>query len=314
MFYFIINPASKTGLGKRLWTDLKAILDKQEIAYEYYFTKRQFHATNLIHEILAKEGEKHIVLLGGDGTLNEAINGLDHYENTTLSYIPSGSGNDFARSIHLKKNPEAILASLLSLPTVEYFDQAVSKVPLKDQPADTPYTDGRRFCISCGIGFDASICYEALHSPMKYVLNKLKLGKLTYVLIALKQIASYPLEDADVIIDGIETRHYRKIFFLAGMIQPYEGGGFCMTPLADAKDGKLSVAVYHSLPKSIALFMLPRILFGLQKHSKSFDTFSCSRIEVHTKAPLVVHTDGEYAGTTNTLEMEVLPEKIAFMR
>ena len=314
MYYFIINPASKSGLGKRLWADLKHELDVRKIAYEYYFTKRQFHATKLVQEILNKEGKKHIVVIGGDGSLNEAANGFDSYKDATLSYIPSGSGNDFARSIHLSKNPKELLVSILTNDTPAHYDQGLCTVTPLTDTKDSYFINGRKFTISCGIGFDAAICYEALNSKIKNILNKLKLGKLTYVFIALKQIMTYPLTDAQVLIDGVETKNYPRIFFIAGMNQPYEGGGFRMSPYAVPTDGKLSVAVYYNMSKGKALLMLLAIILGIQSHFKGFDTFDCETIEIKTSTPLIVHTDGEYAGTTNQVTFSILPEQITYQR
>lgn len=315
MFYFIINPTSKTGLGKKLWEKLRKTLDEKNVPYAFYYTKRQYHTPSLIQEILEKEGEKHIVVIGGDGSLNEAVNGFTSYKDATLSYIPSGSGNDFARSIGLSKDPQALLNSLITAPSTKYYDQGICHLPDGCLPDKYPFKKGRKFCISCGMGFDASICYEALHSKLKYFLNKIKLGKLTYGLLAIKQIATCPLVDMDITVDGKEVKHFKNVFFLAGMVQPYEGGGFRMTHEADATDGKISVAIYHSMPKIVAvLIMLPRIMLGLQNGSKSFDTFSCQHISVQTSQPVIVHTDGEYAGKSAIVEMGSLPEKIAFYR
>lgn len=312
MYYFIINPASKSGLGKNLWETLKKRLDEKKISYQYYFTKRPFHATKLVTEILQKEGIKHIIVIGGDGSLNEAANGFDSYRDATLSYIPSGSGNDFARSIHLSKNPKELLSSILTSDTPAHFDQGLCL--LSKDSKDSLFPNGRKFTISCGIGFDAAICYEALNSRLKTLLNKIKLGKLTYALIALKQIISYPLTDAEVIIDGGDKKSYSNIFFIAGMNQPYEGGGFKMAPSALPNDGKLSVAVYYNMNKVKALCMLPAILLGIQSHFKGFDTFDCTQVQIKTSKPLVIHTDGEYAGTSSEVNFSIFPEQITYLR
>lgn len=314
MYYFIINPASKSGQGKRLWTDLRAELDKHEVAYQYYFTKKQFHATTLVREILLLEGKKHIIVIGGDGTLNEAANGFDSYEDATLSYIPSGSGNDFARSIHLSKDPHELLSSILTNDTPAHYDQGLCVVTPPNEENDSLFRNGRKFTISCGIGFDAAICYEALHSNLKKALNKVKLGKLTYGLIACKQILSYKLTDAQVLIDGHTIKKYPRIFFIAGMNQPYEGGGFRMSPSAIPTDGKLSIAIFYNMPKLKAILMLPLVLLGLQSHFKGYETFDCETIEIKTAAPLIVHTDGEYAGVTNQMTLSILPEQITYLR
>ncbi|MDK2809119.1 MAG: hypothetical protein PWP24_1856 [Clostridiales bacterium] len=313
MYYFIINPTSKSGLGKQIWSQLKTMLDRQEIDYEFYYSKYPFHATKLVREILSYEGEKHIVVIGGDGTLNEAANGFTSYDNASLSYIPSGSGNDFAKALHLVGSPLSLLSSILTSDSISHYDQGVCELP-KAAQTDDPFVGNRRFVISAGIGFDASICYEALHSRMKGWLNRIGLGKLTYVLIALKQIAACPLVDATVTIDGKELRTYRRIFFIAAMNQPFEGGGFRMVPSTNATDGKLSVAVFYNLSKPRALMMLPLVLFGTHTNKKGFDSFTCKTVKIETRQPLTIHTDGEYAGTSDTVSFSIHPESIRYLR
>lgn len=314
MYYFIINPASKSGLGKSLWTGLKTELDRQEIDYRYYFTKRQLQAFTLVQEILCLEGEKHIVVIGGDGTLNEVVNGFDSYENATLSYIPAGSGNDFARGIGLSKNPYKLLASLLEARTPILYDQGLCLTNHPPDSAENIFKNGRRFAISSGIGFDAAICYETVDSKLKPLLNKMKLGKLTYVLIALKQIRSCQLVDAEVLIDGTHKKLYPNIFFIAGMNQPFEGGGFRMSPFTDSQDRKLSVAVFYNMSKFKALMMLPCVLFGWQTHFQGYETFDCQTLEIKTHAPMPVHTDGECAGIVKHLTLSVLPQPIHYLK
>ncbi|MFA9465460.1 MAG: diacylglycerol kinase family protein [Velocimicrobium sp.] len=314
MYYFIINPTSKSGLGKHLWYDLKTEMDQHKIAYQYYFTKRQFHATKLIEEILQLNGEKHIIIVGGDGTLNEAANGFHSYENASISFIPSGSGNDFAKGIHLSKNPMYLLTSILTSDTPSHYDQGLCHVSSTKSAPNSLNSNERKFLISAGIGFDASICYEALNSKIKNFLNKIKLGKLTYVLIALKQVINYTLTDAQVQIDGVITKNYPRIFFIAAMNQPFEGGGFKMAPRAVATDGKLSIAVFYNMSKLKAILILPLVIFGMHTHAKGFETFDCETIDIKTNVPLVVHTDGEYAGLTDHLTFSILPEQITYLR
>ncbi|MEG2440708.1 MAG: diacylglycerol kinase family protein [Acetivibrio sp.] len=305
MYYFIINPASKSGLGKKIWSELESILIKKQIVYKFYYTKGPFHAAALVREILQFSGEKHIVVVGGDGTLNEAANGFSSYEGVTLTYIPSGSGNDFARGIGISGSASSLLTHLLESPVTKYYDQGICRIP-KSQT-------NRKFTISCGIGFDAVICWEALHSPLKKVLNKMHLGKLTYLGIALKQLFLYKEEDVTLLIDENIRRKFTKVLFIAAMNQPYEGGGFKMVKETNSQDGLLSIAVFHNMSKAKALFMLLFIVLGLQNHVKGFETFSCRSLEVHTKTPQIVHTDGEYAGTTRCLHIEMDALKIKYL-
>ena len=97
MYYFIINPKSKTGKGLKIWYSVKDKLDELHISYKYYFTHYEFHSTKIAEDICRKnKGMKKIVVLGGDGTINEVINGIRSYEDVMLGYLPTGSSNDFS--------------------------------------------------------------------------------------------------------------------------------------------------------------------------------------------------------------------------
>ena len=109
MYNFIVNPNARSGLGQSVWKELEAILRKDNIEYQVCYTKYQKHATSIVREITS-DGEDHtIVALGGDGTVNEVVNGIVHLDKTILGYIPIGSSNDFARGLELPTNPEDAL-------------------------------------------------------------------------------------------------------------------------------------------------------------------------------------------------------------
>ena len=175
MYYFIVNPKSRTGHGEKIWAEIQKKLQKEKIPYHSFSTEYAGHAKTIAEKItqnLTVPG--NLVVLGGDGTLNEVLEGIKHLNKVYLYYIPTGSGNDFARGMGIPYEP------------LRAFD--LLKANSRTVPIDLGIlqTDGksRRFAVSAGIGFDAAICHEALTSPLKAFLNRLHLGKLTYLLIA----------------------------------------------------------------------------------------------------------------------------------
>ena len=104
MYLFIVNPNSRSGLGRKVWNEVEVVLKEQNIDYQVFFTKYQRHAIQIV-ESLTSDGQEHtLVVLGGDGTIGEVLTGIVHPEKITLGYIPIGSGNDFARAAHLSKS------------------------------------------------------------------------------------------------------------------------------------------------------------------------------------------------------------------
>ena len=109
MYYFIVNPASKTGVGAKYWNRVEKVLKERNIAYQVRFSKAAGQVEEIVRKLIKETKEKliHLVILGGDGTVNEAVQGIEDFEKVNLSYIPTGSSNDLARDMGISKNPEA---------------------------------------------------------------------------------------------------------------------------------------------------------------------------------------------------------------
>ena len=114
MYTFIANPNARSGRGILLWKQIEKILQEKEIEYKVLFTKYQHHATRLVHDLTSDSASHTIVVLGGDGTLNEVIDGIVYLDKVTLGYIPLGSGNDFARGLGLPTDIHGALEQILA--------------------------------------------------------------------------------------------------------------------------------------------------------------------------------------------------------
>ena len=285
-YYFIVNPHSKTGKGRLIWQkQLRPFLESSRKHWKVFYTRYSGHCTQIVRQLTKNPSSPiTLVILGGDGTLNEALNGIEAFDKVTLSYIPTGSSNDFARGMHIKGKPLDILHNILYKKHDYYLDFGVVKAPGK-QP--------KRFIVSSGIGFDAYVTDEALHSPIKNVLNAVRLGKLTYALIAIQQIIRIPLQTADITLDDHTHLRFKRFYFASGHNLPYEGGGFKFTPAARPDDGRLNICVVHSLPKLLIPALLPTAFWGGHLRFTGVESFRCKKMHVTLKNPYPVHTDGE---------------------
>ena len=304
MYHFLINPKSSSGRGIRFWWIVKNELDKREIAYSAVFTKHTGHATELIRQICAEvEGIKNIVVLGGDGTMNEVINGIDDYSKVLLGYIPSGSSNDLARSLKIPKDPIEALNNILKPVRFQYLDLGLITFPGSD-------TAPRKFTCSSGIGYDANVCYEVQASPLKKRLNRIGAGKFVYITIAVKQLLSLKHLKAVVTVDGIKKDTYDQVFLVSNMIHKYEGGGLLMAPHADPCDGKLSITLVHGLSIPKAFLLLPTIFTGTHIKHKGVESFHCKDIEIIMDCDTAVHTDGETPAICKHIKVTCIPGQI----
>lgn len=300
MYHFIVNPAARSGLGKRIWDETEKILHKRGLPYEVHFTRYQTHGTKIARQITADDQEHTLVVLGGDGTVNEVINGIVHLSRTTLGYIPIGSSNDFARGLRLPKDPLLALERILSPASARPVRIGCVRCGGKD----------RRFAVSTGIGFDAAVCHQVMVSPLKKFLNQIHLGKLTYAGVALHLLLLMRPRSMQVILDGKPLPVRENVFFAAAMNLPYEGGGFKFCPKADCRDRKLDIILVSGISRWKALLLLPTAFAGLHTRFRGISIFTCRRAEFISEIPLPVHADGEPIFRQNHMSVRLEEETL----
>ncbi|MDC7286488.1 diacylglycerol kinase family lipid kinase [Blautia schinkii] len=298
MYYFIVNPNSRSGAGRNIWNMLRSELAVRKITYKAYLTEYVGHATKLAHEISTKgtvEEPAYLITVGGDGTIHEVLTGIQDFDSVIFGYIPTGSGNDFCRGMGLLQDPLKALNCVLRKERI--------------QSMDVPYINinnrHHRFGISMGIGYDASVCQEVLASPAKKILNRLGLGKLIYLAVALKQLIFVNPTPMTLYLDGGRRRTYKKVYFTAVMNQKYEGGGFMFCPKAKSNDGILDVIVVEGMSKAKVLCCLPTAFFGRHIHFKGVHIMRCKSIEINSAIPLAIHKDGESGGIRSEISVSV---------
>ena len=119
MYYIIVNPASKSGKGIKIWSQIQPVLDGSEIKYRVFFSREAGHVIRLVQELsasLLKSAQSSVlklIILGGDGTLNEALQGISDFDRVQVGYIPTGSSNDMARDLKFPSDPALILKRIL---------------------------------------------------------------------------------------------------------------------------------------------------------------------------------------------------------
>ena len=315
MYYFIVNPASKTGVGAKYWTRVEKVLKDKKVAYQVRFSKAAGQVEEIVRELTSKSLKEtlHLVILGGDGTVNEAIQGIKDFKKVIFSYIPTGSSNDLARDMGISKNPEEALDSILKSEKEIYMDMGLvhyDKAYQKDKEVQVP---DRRFMVGCGIGFDAAVCEEVGRSKLKVLLNKLKLGKLVYLGIALKQIIQSEMIDGKVILDDAKEFVFEKMFLAATMVHHYQGGGFNFCPNAKSDDGLVDMCVVSDVKKLKLLRILPTAYDGKHVRFKEVHMLRAKKAVIETNKPMWVQTDGEVKTMASKITVMDLGEKVHFI-
>ena len=301
---FIVNPASKTGRGIEIWKEVETVLKSSGIEYEVFFTKRIGHGTELAKKLTEGPGEHMIVAHGGDGTVNEVVNGFVRIKDTVFGYIPTGSGNDLAGGLGLSTDPMTSIEHILE--NKSHLQMNVGVVEVEGMK--------RRFAASSGMGWDAAICHEVAVSKLKKFLNKIKLGKLSYVAIAVKQIFAFKTAPMEVQIDGKEPMKFNSNFFSAVMNSPYEGGRVMMCPAASWSDDLLDICIVDNVPKLKLLLVIPLAYKGWHKFFKGVHIKRGEKMTLRSSKPLPMHVDGENFGYHTEATMYLEKEKLRVIR
>ncbi|MDL2295683.1 diacylglycerol kinase family lipid kinase [Lachnospiraceae bacterium OttesenSCG-928-E19] len=283
MYTFIVNPHSRSGKGMKTWKVVESILKEEKKLYEVHFTKYQNHATSITKELTSDEAEHKIVVLGGDGTINEVVNGIRDLSKVILGYIPTGSSNDFSRAQKIPKDPREALRNIFDEKYIRSIDIGVMNYPKKR----------RRFVVSAGIGFDAAVCHQAVISKMKVLLNRIKLGKLTYVGIALNRLIYSTPTQLTLTVDNKDPIVFENTLFAATMNHCYEGGGIQFSPKARPDDKLLDIVIVNNVSLPKILLLLPLAFFGKHTFAKEVHIHTCHTAIIETARSLPVHCDGE---------------------
>lgn len=304
MYYFIVNPNSRLGRGIVIWKRLERTLKISKVEYEAYLTKKPGDARIFARRLT--EGCKEsmtIIAVGGDGTVNEILDGLSFSSSITLGYIPAGSGNDLARSLKLPKSPHRCLKKILHPQHYKLMDYGV-----------LTYGDDeishRRFMVSAGIGMDAAVCHNILYSKAKWLFHKLPIGNFAYVVIGLKQWALAKPSKGYILLNGVQKIEFNHAFFISVHIHPYEGGGFKFAPDASFEDGKLSLCVMNHRKKRKLLPVMLNSLMGRKSLDKGIRFYTCEEVMIHMDRPMAVHVDGESCYCQYDVQLRCIGKKL----
>lgn len=324
MIHFIINPAGASGNTKRIWKKLEPDVLKSGIPYNVHWSSPDHQVPRIAEELTAGEETVRIVVIGGDGTINETINGFRRFHGVEFACIPCGSGNDLARDLELPKDLHELMARILECRPRRSMDIGrLTYHNISERIADFDHTvnrvisdgeESRLFAVSTGIGFDAETCAEILKSRWKYVLNKLRLGKMVYLVLALKLIFAHRLFRCEMRKKDGRVLVFDRCMFAAFMNHRFEGGGFMFCPDASFEDGQIDVCTVHDGSSWRFLKVIPKCFSGGHVKHKDLATLDRSEsFEVRTAYPVWVHTDGEVTCRSSHISVETIAEKLTLL-
>lgn len=315
MIHIIVNPAGAG--GKTLKYFRKSILPLfADSNYEIHFSSKTKGVSEIVSSLtdtaaIGEDSFVNLVIVGGDGTMNDVVNGIRDFKHTRVGLIPAGSGNDLARGMELPSNINEIVSRIRREKTYRQID--IGETVLHDRDVTM------RFIVSSGIGFDAEACHMAQNAPMKSILNRLSLGKLVYIYEAVKLIFTWKSVPAVLTFaprkdEGELVQKQDRFVFTAAMNHRYEGGGFMMCPQASGDDGKLDFCIVHDLTVTGFFRFFPLALKGRHvKHKECVGQARRTSLRIQTDRPLRVHCDGETKYTSKDVEMKIAQYRLNSM-
>lgn len=307
MYHFIVNVHGSSGKAFLKWNKIRALLKTKKIEFKVHVPQRVGHAMQIAKEVSSlNESDIKIVVVGGDGTINEVLNGITDFSRVKMGLIPTGSGNDFTRGMKLPRhNPKKALNIILNSKGDKKIDLGRSTV--------LSTNDSRIFGISSGFGLDAIVGTGINESKIKKILNYVHLGKLSYALLTVQTLFTMRTYSVSLKFDDDQPVQFNKLIFLAAMNFKAEGGGVPMCPKAKGDDGQLSICLAAGVPKILTFFKFPLLCLGLHGRSKGFYLRNCTSLLLQSNEKSILHTDGELVGNVDSVKFEVLPQKLTML-
>ncbi len=332
MFHIIVNPASCSGHGKQEWLKMEPIFARSGKQYQVHYCSPEHPLQEICGELTDPNSAGFtgatdhcsLVILGGDGTMNAAVNGIRDFARTRVGFIQIGSGNDLSKDMDLPASQETLITQILRDEVVRTND--IGKLTYHNQyDVIDPFTGeiqvglvceddkSRLFNISAGFGFDAACCEMAEMSHAKKFLNKIHLGKLVYLVTAIRLILTHPMDGLEIILESendTRTLSFGRTLFAVCMNHKYEGGGFKFCPRADASDGQLDLCIAADLKRLSFFRIFPTAYSGNHFRFKGISEERAVKVSMRSEFPLWVHTDGEVRCRSTHISVELLPKKL----
>ncbi len=285
---FIVNPSAGRGKCFRIWTRFEEVLqEKATFPYAVRLTRNKGDAEKF-SVTAVQEGFERIISVGGDGTINEVINGVAT-ANVQLGILPFGTGNDFAHALYLTKNFQQIMKMLIS-PAIT--------------PIDLVKINEHYFINAAGIGIDGNVVqYINNHPSIK------KIGKFGYILSAFQTLMQYHPVQLNVTIDD-ERSVLSNVWILAIANGPYFGGGMKICPGASLSDGWLDLCIIQNLTKPRFLQLFPLVFTGRHVQLKNYVTMrKAKKVTFDIPPHMLMQMDGEMMDSPS-VTIEVIPNAI----
>ncbi|HEX2925379.1 MAG TPA: diacylglycerol kinase family protein [Ruminiclostridium sp.] len=283
---FIINPAAGKGRAMELIPFIEDYFKGKSEEYIIKVTEYPGHATFIAREY-SQERACRIYSLGGDGTVNEIVNGIAG-TNASLGIIPAGSGNDFLRSIY----PEYGIREMI-----------VDTIIGEERSIDLARANEKFFINISSVGFDAEVVYNAL----KFKKLPGVTGSMAYLFSLVYTIFRNKINEVKINIDGSEIR--LRILLAAIANGRFYGGGMLPVPSARLDDGLLDMCLVREVSRLKILNLFPKYMKGNHGQIEEVSFHKAKKIKIESRDSISLNVDGEIM-TAKVIDFEILSNAI----
>jgi len=291
---FVINPtAGKKDKTEEITRQLTAYFGNSG-AYEVYRSDEKGGITAYLKERLAADSSSvRVYACGGDGTLNEALNGIAGCAHAELACYPCGTGNDFIKSF-----PEQY----------ERFFDLSKVIEGTAQPIDVIRAGADNYSINiCSAGLDARVG----RGVAKYKRIPLVGGMMAYSLSLVREVIAGIATPVTISIDGEEFSGDTTIACVCN--GSFYGGGFHPVPEADLRDGMLDVLVVKKVSRLKVAALVSTYAKGRYKELSEFISYRKTKsLSLHSEKEIPINLDGEIL-MKQDISFQVLPAYISFV-
>lgn len=303
---FIINPASARGNTLRAWRDARKEIAALGVDFDEHVTTRTAEATEVTREAL-KAGTPRVIAVGGEGTLNEVVNGYvddcGHSINdaAAIGLLPSGTGSDFRRSLGVKSARDFI--TTLSGSETRLIDAALAQFRDKDGArASRAFINVASF----GLGGDVS----ALVNQWRGRLPRWIGGRARFAAAAIAALRRY--RNARVSLRLDEEREFEISTNLIVVANGrFAGGGMMLAPNSKLDDGLFDLILTDGATRLDVIKELPHIQRGGLLKNRKVSELRARELSIESEAQLAIDLDGEMVGYTPA-NIRVLPSAVRF--
>lgn len=296
-WFVVVNPISGSGKGLDDFPLISKLLRDNDIRCESVFTEHKHHATELTVSAI-NEGYRHIIVVGGDGTLHEVVNGLFIQKcvepaEVTIALISVGTGNDWIRMYGLPKQYSAVIRAIKEGYT---FLQDVAAVEYEESRV----RQTRYMANVAGVGFDAAVIKRGQNMN----IGGKKRGAGFYIRALVGTFFGYKPTGVKIWVND-RLMYNNLLFSLATGVGKFNGGGIQQLPISVADDGLLDVTLIRPIHWWHIVFRLRRFFNGEIYSIGHVQHFQGSKIRIESSPEIDLEIDGELLGGT-PIEMRVL--------